>query len=65
MVLGMKGYSDAGTVTEFRNTMTADHEGLTDCADLLRLNASKGLPKKQHCDDMVYSAVKLIEQIAY
>ena len=33
------------------------------CRDLLRVNAEKGAPKKQHCDNMVYEAVRLTENL--
>ena len=36
---------------------------ILECADLLKRNAEKGLPKKPHCDAMVYEVVDLVETI--
>lgn len=60
MVLGLSGISD--TLPLIRK-VKENHEGLIDCRDLLRVNAQAGLPKKQHCDAMVYELVELTEKI--
>ena len=36
---------------------------MLDCRDLLKANAAKGLPKKPHCDGMVYESVELAERL--
>ena len=42
MVLGAKGIDSPAVITEFRKRIAANHDGLTDCVDLLRNNARKG-----------------------
>lgn len=61
MVLGLAGAQSeaAGLLRKVRE----NHDGMTDCRDLLRVNAQKGNPKKPHCDGMVYELVELTEQI--
>ncbi|MBQ9156057.1 MAG: C_GCAxxG_C_C family protein [Eubacterium sp.] len=60
MTLGLAGIDDsAGLLRQARE----NHDGLTDCRDLLRVNAQTGTPKKQHCDGMVYELVELTEAI--
>jgi C_GCAxxG_C_C family probable redox protein len=61
MVLGIAGVqADAsGLLKKVRE----NHDGMTNCKDLLRVNSQKGNPKKPHCDDMVYELVELTEEI--
>ena len=61
MVLGLAGADSesAGLLHKVKDR----HEGMTDCRDLLRVNARKGTPKKEHCDGMVYELVELTEEI--
>lgn len=63
MVLGLFGCSDGKSVSELRNAMKADHDGMLRCADLLRVNREKGGERKPHCDGMVFEAVELVEKI--
>ena len=63
MVLGLYGVEDGGVINEYYAKLKANHEGFLDCADLLRINKEKGLPRKPHCDDMVYECVTMVEEI--
>ena len=57
------GVEDAGTVGEYYRLLKDRHDGMLDCADLLRKNKELGREKKPHCDDMVFECVTLAEQI--
>lgn len=63
MVLGALGINDPKRVMEFQKTIKNNHNGLTNCVDLLRENAAQGKEKKPHCDAMIYEAIDLIEKI--
>ena len=65
MILGAKGIESPFAVNEFRRRIAEKHDGMTDCAELLKANAQKGGAKKPHCDNMIFEAIELIaEQIA-
>lgn len=63
MVLGLAGLDDVEVLKEIYKRVKENHEGFLDCADLLRINAQKGLPKKPHCDAMVYELVEITEEL--
>lgn len=63
MVLGAKGITDAGKVNSVRKEIALSHEGLTDCAELLKANAAKGGEKKAHCDSMIKQAIEIIDKL--
>ena len=63
MVLGAMGVDSPMAVGEFRRRMACMHDGLTDCAALLRENASKGGEKKAHCDNMIKESIELIDEL--
>ena len=63
MVLGAKGVDSPMAVQQFRKEIAEKHDGMTDCADLLRANAQKGGDKKTHCDKMSQEAIELAEYI--
>lgn len=63
MVLGAKGIDDPAKINEFRKTIAQNHDGLINCADLLRANAAKGGDKKTHCDCMIREAIELIDEM--
>ena len=63
MALGLAGMDDVPTLQRIYRDMKARHEGYLDCANLLRLNAAKGLERKPHCDAMVYEMVRVTEEI--
>ncbi len=63
MVLGLAGLDDVEMLKEIYKRVRENHEGFLDCADLLRINAQKGLPKKPHCDAMVYELLEITEEL--
>lgn len=63
MALGLFGIDDPQTLGDYHRRIQQNHEGCLECRDLLRMNAEKGLPKKPHCDAMVYECVDLVETI--
>lgn len=63
MVLGLAGLDEVAMLREIYKKVRDNHEGYLDCADLLRINAEKGLPKKPHCDAMVYELVEITEEL--
>ena len=60
VVLGLFGIDDPA---EYYRLLRERHEGLLDCAELLRRNRELGGEKKPHCDAMVYECVNLAEQL--
>ena len=64
MVIGLMGGGD-DAYRAFMTAMRAGHEGMTDCADLLRANAARGGAKKNHCDGMVYEATEHLSKILH
>lgn len=63
MVLGAKGVDSPMAVQQFRKGIAEKHDGMTDCADLLRANAQKGGDKKTHCDKMIQEAIELADKL--
>lgn len=63
MVLGTKGIESPLIISKFMRMAAEKHEGLTDCADLLKLNAENGGDKKSHCDGMVCEAIEAVDEI--
>lgn len=63
MVLGAKGIESPMILKEFRKRIADKHDGMTDCADLLRANAAKGGEKKPHCDRMIKEAIEIIDEL--
>ena len=63
LVLGAFGIDDPYTVNLLRKEIAEKHEGMTNCTDLLRANAAKGGNKKQHCDNMIFEAIEIIDKI--
>ena len=43
--------------------MAENHDGMTDCADLLRANAEKGGEKKTHCDNMIKESIEVMDEV--
>lgn len=60
MVLGLLGIQDPQATATYWHAFMANHEGMTNCRDLLRTNAERGGQKKPHCDRIVYEAVEEI-----
>ena len=63
MALGLFGLGDPQTLGDYHRRLKESHNGLLDCADLLRVNAEAGREKKPHCDAMVFECVSLVEEI--
>ena len=60
VVLGLFGIDNPA---EYYQALRDRHEGMLDCADLLRKNKEMGGEKKPHCDALVFECVLLVEQI--
>ena len=63
MVLGAKGVQSPAVLNDFRKKIADNHDGMTDCAALLKANAAKGGEKKPHCDGMIKEAITLIDEL--
>lgn len=63
MALGLFGAEEPAVISEYYKALRAAHDGLFDCADLLRVNQQRGGQKKPHCDEMVYECVSLVEKL--
>ena len=59
MALGMLGYDEA-TATAMLRKVREGH-GALDCATLLRTSHEAGIPRKPHCDGMVFELVQAVE----
>lgn len=62
MVIGMLGGGKEES-KRFLSAMSQRHNRLTDCKDLLRVNAECGGSRQEHCDNMVYEAVEEVAEI--
>ena len=60
VVLGLFGIDNPA---EYYAALRARHDGMLDCADLLRRNKELGGEKKPHCDALVFECVTLVERI--
>ena len=60
VVLGLFGIDNPA---EYYQALRAGHDGMLDCADLLRRNRELGGEKKPHCDALVFECVALVERI--
>ncbi len=63
MVLGMAGLDKPSVAAGFIRKIRENHEGMTMCADLLRANAERGGIKKEHCDNMVYEVIEILDEL--
>lgn len=59
MVLGMKGYDEEQS-TAFLRRFREDH-GDINCAALLKKSHDAGIPRKEHCDGLVFEVVQMLE----
>lgn len=50
-------------MNQFIKTISNNHHGLINCADLLKENAKNGGQKKPHCDGMIQEVIELIDQM--
>ena len=59
MVLGMKGY-DGERSAAFLRGFREEH-GDINCAALLKKSHEAGIPRKEHCDGLVFEVVEALE----
>ena len=59
MVLGMTHYPPE-EVDSFRRKFLEDH-GEINCAALLKKSHDAGIPRKEHCDGLVFDVVQMLE----
>lgn len=64
MALGLLGVDDGPVIAEYHRRLREAHDGLLDCADLLRANQERGGDRKAHCDGMVTECAALVEELA-
>ena len=60
VVLGLFGIDNPA---QYYQALRANHEGMLDCAELLKRNKGLGREKKPHCDELGYECVTLVERI--
>ena len=63
MVLGLFGVDDGPAVADYHRRLRESHDGLLDCADLLRVNKERGGDRAAHCDGMISECISLVESI--
>ena len=61
MVLGMLGYDEQAATALLRKVR--QERGALDCATLLRTSAEAGIPRKNHCDGIVFEMLQVVEDI--
>ena len=59
MVLGMKRYDEVAS-SAFLRKFREDH-GAIECAALLKKSHDAGIPRKEHCDGLVFEVVQALE----
>ena len=59
MGLGMKGYDEEQS-TAFLRRFREDH-GEINCAALLKKSHEAGIPRKEHCDGLVFEVVQMLD----
>ena len=60
VVLGLFGIDNPA---EYYQALRTSHDGMLECAELLRRNQELGGERKPHCDAMVFECVTLVEQL--
>ena len=63
MALGLAGVDDPQTANEFVRKIRENHNGLINCADLLRVNVENGGEKMPHCNAMIRESIGCVEEI--
>ena len=59
MILGLKGYDETQSAS-FLRKFREDH-GEINCAALLKNAHDAGIPRKEHCDGLVFDVVQMLE----
>jgi C_GCAxxG_C_C family probable redox protein len=62
MVLGMLGYDEKEATALLRQVR--ESHGALDCATLLKTSHDQGVPRKTHCDGLVFEMVQALDKIA-
>ena len=60
MALGMMGGDEAAAGRLLKRVR--EGHGCTDCATLLRTSHERGIPRKQHCDGLVFEMTEALEE---
>ncbi len=60
VVLGLFGINDPA---EYYDALRERHDGILECAELLRRNEALGRERKPHCDALVFECVCLLEEL--
>lgn len=63
MALGLYGVDNPRDAAEFVRRMKEKHGDRINCRDLLREEVHSPAEKKPHCDNMVYEAVEIVEDM--
>ena len=63
LALGLAGVSDPQAANELIRKVRENHNGMTDCKDLLRVNAENGGEKMPHCNAMIRECIGYVEEI--
>ncbi len=63
MAMGLAGVDDPGAVNDFCRKIRENHDGMINCADLLRVNAEKGGDKLTHCNALICECVSCTEAV--
>jgi C_GCAxxG_C_C family probable redox protein len=61
MALGMLGYDESRATALLRKVR--EGHGALDCATLLRTSHEAGIPRKTHCDNIVFEMLQAVEDI--
>ena len=62
-VLGLYGVDDPASIGGYYGQLREQYNNHLECADLLKAAAENGIPKKTHCDALVFECVRLVEEI--
>ena len=63
MALGLHNIADGDALKKILEKMKETHDGCTDCRDLLARSTKLGIPRKTHCDGLVYELISVVEEI--
>jgi C_GCAxxG_C_C family probable redox protein len=61
MALGMLGYDEKAASALLRQVR--EGHGALDCATLLKTSHEQGVPRKTHCDGLVFEMVEAVDRI--
>ena len=63
LALGLAGVDDPQAANDLIRRVRENHNGMTDCRDLLRVNAENGGEKMPHCNAMIRECIGYAEEI--